>query len=188
MEKKKQNSAVKMVVLVAIGAALYGLGGIISVPIFAETSLKPAMAILALFAGCYGPFVGFLVGFLGHWITDLFMGWGVWPTWMLGSGIVGIVIGLFVNLSGNCIEKGEFGNKQIVLFIILSFIGNFVGYTISAVLDYLLFAEPLNKVFVQMILVATTDTLCIGILGTLLMKLVANRNKQNQNLELDEEK
>jgi len=73
-------NSVKMVVVIAIGAALYGVGGLIGVPIFANTMLKPAMAILALFAAVYGPIVGLLVGFLGHWLTDLFAGWGVWPT------------------------------------------------------------------------------------------------------------
>lgn len=74
MDQQKSMKFVKMVVVVAIGAALYGLGGLIGIPIFANTMIKPAMAILALFAGVYGPVVGFLVGFLGHWITDLFAG------------------------------------------------------------------------------------------------------------------
>ena len=102
--------SVKIVVLTAIGAALYGVGGlpIFGIPIFAETTLKPAMAILAIFAGLYGPVVGFLVGIIGHLITDLFAGWGVWLTWVLGSGIVGIVIGLLPKLTSNRLEKGEF--------------------------------------------------------------------------------
>ena len=71
----------------------------------------------------YGPIVGLLVGFLGHWLTDLFAGWGVWPTWMLGSAIVGLAIGLFGKLSKGCIEKEESPKSAILLFIILSFVG-----------------------------------------------------------------
>ncbi len=177
---------VKMVVVVAIGAALYGLGGLIGIPIFANTTIKPAMAILALFAGVYGPIVGFLVGFLGHWITDLFAGWGVWFTWVLGSGIVGIVIGLFPMFTGKKLDEGVFGGKQVGIFILLSFIGNFVGYSISAILDYFLFAEPLNKVVTQQLLIAFVNTVVIAILGSLLMMLIARRNKNNSNLSLDE--
>ena len=91
------NFSAKTVVVIAIGAALYGIGGLpmFGVPVFANTTLKPAMAVLALFSVLFGPIVGFLVGFIGHWVTDLFAGWGVWLTWVLGSGIVGMVIGLF---------------------------------------------------------------------------------------------
>ncbi|MFA6689508.1 MAG: ECF-type riboflavin transporter substrate-binding protein [Sphaerochaetaceae bacterium] len=186
MEQKKSMKFVKMVVVVAIGAALYGLGGLIGIPIFANTTIKPAMAILALFAGVYGPIVGFLVGFLGHWITDLFAGWGVWFTWVLGSGIVGIVIGLFPMFTGKKLDEGVFGGKQVGIFILLSFIGNFVGYSISAILDYFLFAEPLNKVVTQQLLIAFVNTVVIAILGSLLMMLIARRNKNNSNLSLDE--
>lgn len=73
----------KTVVVIAIGAALYGIGGLpmFGIPVFANTTLKPAMAVLALFAVLFGPLVGFLVGIIGHWVTDLFAGWGVWFTW-----------------------------------------------------------------------------------------------------------
>ncbi len=91
------NLSAKTVVVIAIGAALYGIGGLpmFGIPVFANTTLKPAMAVLALFSVLFGPLVGFLVGFIGHWVTDLFAGWGVWLTWVLGSGIVGLIIGLF---------------------------------------------------------------------------------------------
>jgi energy-coupling factor transport system substrate-specific component len=188
MEQSKGMKAVKTVVIIAIGAALYGLGGLISVPVFANTTIKPAMAILSLFAGMYGPVVGFLVGFLGHWITDMFAGWGVWPTWMLGSGIVGIVIGLFPMLTKHALDTGSFASKQIGLYILLAFIGNFVGYSVSAILDFLLFAEPLNKVVTQQLIIAFSNTIVIGTLGSLLMFLVAKRNKDSSNLVADESK
>ncbi|WP_320128038.1 ECF-type riboflavin transporter substrate-binding protein [uncultured Sphaerochaeta sp.] len=188
MEQSKGMKPVKSVVIIAIGAALYGLGGLISIPVFANTTIKPAMAILALFAGMYGPIVGFLVGFLGHWITDMFAGWGVWPTWMLGSGIVGIVIGLFPLMTKHALDSGIFSGKQVGFFILLAFIGNFVGYSISAILDFLLFAEPLDKVVTQQLIIAFSNTIVIGILGTLLMFLVAKRNKDNSDLSLDESK
>lgn len=187
MSKTSGMQSVKLVVVVAIGAALYGLGGLVGVPIFANTMLKPAMAILALFAAIYGPIIGFLVGFLGHWLTDLFAGWGVWPTWMLGSGIVGLAIGLFVRMSKGVVEEGELPKSAITLFIILAFLGNFIGYMVSAILDYLIFTEPLDKVITQQLIVAFTNTLVIATLGTLLLLLVARRNKGKQNLQKDTE-
>ncbi len=187
MGSSKSMQAVRVVVIIAIGAALYGVGGLVSVPVFANTTIKPAMAILALFAAVYGPIVGFLVGFLGHWLTDLFAGWGVWPTWMLGSGIVGIAIGLFGKMSKSCVEKGELPRSAIGLFIVLSFLGNFIGYMISALLDFLLFAEPMDKVITQQLIIAFSNTVVIAILGTLLLMLVVKRNKNNQGLSRDEQ-
>lgn len=186
MAKTKGLDPVRFVVIVAIGAALYGLGGMIGVPIFANTTLKPAMAILGLFAALYGPIVGFLVGFLGHWITDLFMGWGVWFTWVLGSGLVGIMIGLFKYWSKDCVHEGNLPGMQILLFIVVSFVANFLGYLVSALLDAVLYTEPLDKVFTQQILAATTNTLMIGTLGTLLLYLVARRNASGRDLKKDE--
>ena len=187
MEQKKGMQPVRMVVIIAIGAALYGIGGLISIPVFANTTIKPAMAVLALFAAVFGPVIGFLVGFLGHWLTDLFAGWGVWPTWMLGSGIVGVAIGLFGKMSKDCLSKGELPRSAIGLFILLSFLGNFIGYMVSALLDFLFFAEPMDKVITQQLIIAFTNTIVIAILGTLLLMLVAKRNKNSQNLSRDEQ-
>jgi len=174
----------KMVVVIAIGAALYGVGGlpVFGIPIFAETTLKPAMAILAIFAALYGPIVGFLVGILGHFITDLFAGWGVWLTWVLGSGIVGLVIGLFKKFTKERLEKGEFPVKDIVVFILLALVGNFVGYSISAFLDYVLYAEPASKVIAQQLIIASTNTVLIAVIGSLILGLIAKRKKQGSNL------
>ncbi len=117
------NLSAKTVVVIAIGAALYGIGGLpmFGIPVFANTTLKPAMAVLALFSVLYGPIVGFLVGFIGHWVTDLFAGWGVWLTWVLGSGIVGMIIGLFPIITKNRIESGLFDKKDFLIFVVLAF-------------------------------------------------------------------
>lgn len=182
MQKTSNLSPVKFVVLVAIGAALYGLGGLLSIPVFANTYLKPAMAVLALWAAIFGPVVGFLVGMIGHFITDMCYG-SVWWTWALGSGLVGVMIGLFPIITKKKVEDGVFEVKEIVLFIGLSFVANFIGYLISAILDYLFMSEPLSKVITQQLITAFTNTVCIGVIGTALMFLLASRYKAGQNLE-----
>ncbi|MEZ8615196.1 ECF-type riboflavin transporter substrate-binding protein [Vibrio splendidus] len=178
------NFSAKTVVVIAIGAALYGIGGLpmFGVPVFANTTLKPAMAVLALFSVLFGPIVGFLVGFIGHWVTDLFAGWGVWLTWVLGSGIVGMVIGLFPMMTKNRLQQGELPMKDFVLFVILALAGNVVGYGCSAFLDTILYAEPFTKVFTQLSIIAAGNTVLIAVVGFLILKSVAKRNKQNRNL------
>ncbi|MEZ8303914.1 ECF-type riboflavin transporter substrate-binding protein [Vibrio splendidus] len=178
------NFSAKTVVVIAIGAALYGIGGLpmFGVPVFANTTLKPAMAVLALFSVLFGPIVGFLVGCIGHWVTDLFAGWGVWLTWVLGSGIVGMVIGLFPMMTKNRLQQGELPMKDFVLFVILALAGNVVGYGCSAFLDTILYAEPFTKVFTQLSIIAAGNTVLIAVVGFLILKSVAKRNKQSRNL------
>ncbi|MDN3616356.1 MAG: ECF-type riboflavin transporter substrate-binding protein [Vibrio gallaecicus] len=178
------NFSAKTVVVIAIGAALYGIGGLpmFGVPVFANTTLKPAMAVLALFSVLFGPIVGFLVGFIGHWVTDLFAGWGVWLTWVLGSGIVGLVIGLFPIMTKNRLQQGELPMKDFVLFVLLALAGNVVGYGCSAFLDTILYAEPFTKVFTQLTIIAAGNTVLIAVVGYLILKSVAKRNKQSRNL------
>ncbi|TFH93306.1 ECF-type riboflavin transporter substrate-binding protein [Vibrio ouci] len=178
------NLSAKTVVVIAIGAALYGIGGLpmFGIPVFANTTLKPAMAVLALFSVLFGPLVGFLVGFIGHWVTDLFAGWGVWLTWVLGSGIVGLVLGLFPKMTQNRLAKGAFSHKDFSLFVVLALVGNIVGYGCSAFLDTILYAEPFTKVFTQLSIIAAGNTMLIAVVGYFILKSVAKRNQQSRNL------
>ena len=171
--------SVKIVVLTAIGAALYGIGGlpVFGIPLFASTTLKPATAILAIFAALYGPVVGFLVGIIGHLITDLFAGWGVWLTWVLGSGIAGIIIGFLPKLTARRLENGAFPAGDIVLFIVLALAGNIFGYSVSALLDFLIYKEPASKVMLQTALAGSTNTVLIAIVGTAILLLIARRKQ-----------
>ncbi|MCW8327640.1 ECF-type riboflavin transporter substrate-binding protein [Photobacterium sp. SDRW27] len=179
------NLSAKTVVLIAIGAALYGIGGLpmFGIPVFANTTLKPAMAVLALFSVLFGPLVGFLVGFIGHWVTDLFAGWGVWITWVLGSGIVGLLIGLYPKITKERLEKGQLSKLDFTLFVILAFIGNVVGYGCSAFLDAILYAEPFTKVLAQLTIIAAGNTLLIAIVGHFILSAVAKRKQQSYNLK-----
>ncbi len=178
------NLSAKTVVVIAIGAALYGIGGLpmFGIPVFANTTLKPAMAVLALFSVLYGPIVGFLVGFIGHWVTDLFAGWGVWLTWVLGSGIVGLVIGLFPIITKKRIESGLFDKKDFFIFVVLAFAGNVIGYGTSAFLDTILYVEPFTKVFMQLCIIAAGNTVLIAIVGYFILTNLAKRKQQSTNL------
>ena len=181
------NLTTKTIVLIGIGAALYGVGGlpIFGIPVFANTTLKPAMGILAFFSVLYGPIAGFLIGIIGHLVTDLFAGWGVWLTWVLGSGIVGIIIGLFGKVTKNRIEEGIFPIKDFFIFVGLTAVGNIIGYGISAFLDTVLYAEPFLKAFTQLCIVASGNTFLIAVIGYFVLSELAKRKKQSKNLSHD---
>ena len=171
---KKNINFVKSVVIIAIGAALYGFGGLLSIPVFTNTYLKPAMAILALFSALWGPVVGALVGFIGHCITDLVYG-QIWFSWALGSAIVGALMGLYPYFTKNSLEEGVFGGKQVCIFTVMALVANFVGYMISVLLDVVAYGEPFFKSLAQQQITTVSNTVVIGIIGSALMLLVAKK-------------
>jgi uncharacterized membrane protein len=86
------------VVFMAIGAALYGVlswaTNLLQLPSVSLVSLRPAIVIPIFFGVVFGPAVGFFTGFVGNVLGDALTGWGVFPIWDLGNGLIGLVAGL----------------------------------------------------------------------------------------------
>jgi energy-coupling factor transport system substrate-specific component len=88
----------RQVVYMAIGAALYGvfnyIFNIIPMPSVSQVSLRPSICIPVFFGYVFGPVVGFFTGAVGNILGDFITGWGVYPAWDLGNGLMGLVPGL----------------------------------------------------------------------------------------------
>lgn len=90
----------RQVVYMAIGAALYGIfswlfnGTVFAVPSVSLVSLRPAIALPVFFGYAFGPVVGFFTGAVGNILGDFLTGWGVFPVWDIGNGLIGLVAGL----------------------------------------------------------------------------------------------
>lgn len=88
------------VVYAAIGAALYGVlswaTNLFPLPSISLVSLRPAIVIPVFFGITFGPVVGFFVGFVGNILGDALTGWGVYPLWDVGNGLIGLVAGLIL--------------------------------------------------------------------------------------------
>ena len=86
------------VVYMALGAALYGvlswIFNTIPVPSITLISLRPTVIIPVFFGFAFGPVVGFFSGFVGNILGDALTGWGVFPVWDIGNGLMGLVPGL----------------------------------------------------------------------------------------------
>ena len=86
------------VVMMAIGAALYGVlswvFNIVPVPSVSLVALRPVVAIPIFFGFAFGPLVGFFTGAFGNVLGDALTGWGVFPVWDIGNGLMGLVAGL----------------------------------------------------------------------------------------------
>jgi uncharacterized membrane protein len=86
------------VVMMAVGAALYGMlswaTNYLQIPSVSQVALRPAVVIPVLFGVLFGPVVGFFAGFVGNILGDALTGWGVFPIWDIGNGLMGMVAGL----------------------------------------------------------------------------------------------
>ncbi len=88
----------RQVVYMAIGAALYGvfnyIFNTIPMPSVSQVALRPSICIPVFFGYVFGPVVGFFTGAVGNILGDFMTGWGVYPAWDVGNGLIGFVPGL----------------------------------------------------------------------------------------------
>lgn len=88
--------SVKTIVAIGIGAALFFvLGRFVAIPSpVPNTNISVQYGLLAFMAAVYGPVAGALVGLIGHALIDFSYGWGVWWSWVIASGVFGLLMGL----------------------------------------------------------------------------------------------
>lgn len=102
MKKKWYVFGTREVVFAALGAALYGIlsfaTNMLALPAAGNIALRPAVCIPMFFGIAFGPWVGFLSGFLGNIIGDALSGWGFWIWWDIGNGLMGLVPGFAASL------------------------------------------------------------------------------------------
>lgn len=79
-----KNQSIKQVVAIGVGAALFVVIGMISIPTpVPNTSIQLQYAVQSLLSIIFGPLVGLLVGLIGHAVKDAIAGYGLWWTWGL---------------------------------------------------------------------------------------------------------
>ncbi|MDO3411983.1 ECF-type riboflavin transporter substrate-binding protein [Saccharibacillus sp. CPCC 101409] len=181
--RSSKGFSVRTIVAIGIGAALFiVLARFGSIPTgIANTNLQTNYAILALFALLYGPWAGLLIGLIGHTLADLISYGAPWFSWVIASGIAGLLYGLFNR--GARIEEGQFGIKEIIRFNIGQIIANAVSWFVAApVLDILIYAEPGDKVFTQGLVAGGLNILVVAVLGTLLAAAYAKTRTKRGSL------
>ena len=164
-----KNSAVKSIVAIGIGAALFFVcGRFIAIPCpIPNVTINIQYGVLAFLAAAFGPIVGLLAGLIGHALIDFSWGWGVWWSWVFATAIFGLRVGAFKKLYG--VDKGEFGMKQIVRFNVTQLIAHIIAWGIVApALDILMYAEPASKVFLQGLVAGASNIVTTAIVGTIL--------------------
>ena len=144
MDKK---FGIKHVVAMGIGTALFVVLTNVQIPVgfIPNTALQTRAAVLAFFSAIFGPVVGGAIGLIGHALGDAVFYGSVWWSWV-------------------------FRGKEIGLFNIVQVVANALAWILVApVLDIVIYAEPVNKVFTQGVAAFVANVIIIGILGTLLL-------------------
>lgn len=160
---------VKTIVATAIGAALFFvLGRFVAIPSpVPNTNISVQYGLLAFIAGLFGPVAGVLAGLIGHFFIDFSQPWGLWWSWIIASGFFGLIMGIIsFRLK---LDEGNFSTKSIVLFNVSQAAAHIVAWIVIApVLDILIYAEPVNKVFIQGVVGAIVNIVTTAVVGTLL--------------------
>lgn len=165
-----KNSSIKTVVAVGIGAALFFvLGRFVAIPSpIPNTNISLQYAVLGLLAAMYGPVAGGLIGFIGHTLIDLSWGGTPWWSWVIASALTGVVVGLFAKKLN--VQEGDFNEKKIITFTLANVVAHVIAWVVVApVLDILIYAEPVNKVFAQGAFAAVSNIITAVIVGGLLI-------------------
>ena len=163
-----KKSPVVTIVAIGIGAALFFvLGRFVAIPSpVPNTTISIQYGLLAFMAALFGPVAGILIAFIGHALIDFSYGWGIWWSWVIASGVAGLVMGLGAKKIN--VEK-SFGTKEIVTFNITQVIAHLIAWGIVApVLDILIYSEPANKVFLLGLVGGLANIVTTAIVGTLL--------------------
>lgn len=174
--------SVKSVVAIGIGAALFFVLGKISIPTpVSNTYISLQYAIQAVFATLFGPVVGLLIGFIGHTLIDA-SSYGPWWSWIIASAFAGLVIGLIT-------LKMDLGDgldaKKLIRFNVAQIIAHLLAWGLVApVLDIVIYAEPIDKLFAQGLMAAIANIITTGVVGSLLLfayaKTIVKKGSLNQ--------
>lgn len=114
-----------------VGTVLYGVLGWVTtqfkIPGPFNSQIRPAIAIPMFIGALFGPWAGFVTGFVGNTVIDAVSGYGFSWNWSLGNGLLGLICGLAF------VRARELPSLRVVL--VWSLIGTLVAFLFSSVTD-----------------------------------------------------
>jgi uncharacterized membrane protein len=168
----------RQVVWMAIGAALYAVFSwffnvtVFVVPSLSQVALRPAIAIPMFFGYAFGPVVGFFTGIVGNTFGDAISGFGLYPQWSVGNGLVGFIAGiplLFADRKRSMDTVLWVSGALAILATVIYFLNR--GAT------NLMFFDPANNVFGDQPIALTAGiSLLIGFILVLIVRFVFGKN------------
>ena len=161
--------SVKTIVAIGIGAALFFvLGRFLAIPSpVPNTNFSIQYGLLAFMAALFGPIAGLLIGLIGHALIDFSYGWGIWWSWVIASGVFGLLMGLAANMLK--MDEAQIGKKDLVKFNVAQVVCHLVCWMLVApVLDVYMMGEPWDKLIAQGLMAGIGNAVTTAIVGSLL--------------------
>ena len=107
------------------------------------------------------------MGLIGHTLIDFSYGWGIWWSWVIASGVFGLLVGFAAKALK--MDQAEMGKKGLIKFNIAQLIVHAICWIVVAnVLDILMYNEPLDKILVQSFFSTASNAISTAIVGSLL--------------------
>ena len=161
--------SVKTIVAIGIGAALFFvLGRFVAIPSpVPNVNICVQYGLLAFMSVVFGPIAGALMGLIGHALIDFSYGWGIWWSWVIASGVFGLLVGFAAKLLK--MNGAEMGKKGLIKFNIGQVVAHIVCWgAVAPVLDIVMYNEPLEKLFAQGLASGISNAVTTAIVGSLL--------------------
>jgi len=143
---KKNLFSTKTIVATGLGTALFlVLFMFVKIEIVPNTNLQLAYAISTFFGLVFGPICGGLVAFAGHALNDFLAYGSCWWSWIIASGVAGIIAGIPFFKS-----KIEEGKAPKLSFFVWNLVAHAVAWlAVAPGLDVLIYGEDIKLVWLQ---------------------------------------
>ena len=143
----KEKMSVKTIVAIGIGSAVFViLGRFVVIPTgIPNTNLETSYPFLALMSVVFGPVAGGLIGLIGHTLKDFTTYGSAWWSWIICSGIIGIIFG-FAGRKMD-LQHGEFSEPASKVFTqgVFATVSNIVAVGIVGTLLMKAYASTRTK-------------------------------------------
>ena len=164
--------------IIAGGSVLFFLlGAFVVLPSPIETvNICIQYGWLAFLSVAYGPWVGTLTGLLGHIAIDLYFGELCW-SWIIASAAFGGLLGVLANVTH--LDPASRDKEMLVRFNLCQVAVHVVCWTgIAPVLEILLYAESMDRIFEQGLTAALSNAVTTAIVSSILLTVYAARRTQ----------
>jgi Predicted membrane protein len=131
-----------------------------------NTNFDISYGVVTFFSIVFGPICGGLAAFIGHMLTDLTAGWGVWWSWVIGSGVYGLLVGLF-NVD---VKNGKITSKGWITLVVAVLVANLVAWPlVSAAGDVFIYQDTWQNVIPQLSLAFVSNSITSLVVGGILL-------------------
>lgn len=182
LEALRRKPALRHALIILTGFAVYYLLGA-----FAQISTGIPLVyiylqypVLCVLAGMYGPVVGGLIGLLGHIAIDLTHEGFIWWSWVICSGLLGVLVGWLSRLlhlrlqlrlppedsADRATAERHARRRAFMLAILLS--NMVIWMLVAPLLDILLYHTGTTSAFVRGLFAALSNGLTTAVVADLL--------------------